>query len=123
MKVKVFWLMVFALSSMIFSAPRYPEWISFTLDVICCFIAMHVYSFVMENENDPPEDIQVMNFGLKVFMYQNEDQYLWEYIDNVVPQVGHRMIFKTERGVETYTVMSVFQSMTRNVEVYVEPIE
>jgi len=124
MKIRAFWLSVFALLSMIFSAPRYPEWVSFLLDVICFAIATHVYSLVVHDEDDLPEETRVMNFDLKVLMYHHEDNpVLWEYIDNVVPFVGHRMVLKTERGVETYTVRSVFQSMTRNVEVYVEPIE
>jgi len=123
MKIKAFWLLAFAMLSMIFSAPRYPELLSLLLDFICFLIAAHVYSFVIEGEKDQPEDTPVMNFNLKVMMYHHEDEFLWEYVDNAVPLVGHRMVLKTERGAETYIVRSVFQSTTRNAEVYVEPIE
>ena len=123
MKIKAFWLVAFAMLSMIFSAPRYPELISLLLDFICFLLAAHVYSFVIEDEKDCLEDTPMMNFNLKVMMHHHKDEYLWEYVDNVVPLVGHRMVLKSERGVETYAVQSVFQSITRNVEVYVEPIE
>lgn len=122
MKISAFFLLSFSLLSVIISAPLYPEWISLSLDIICFLIALHIYSFVIEGEKDQPEDANVMEFNIAVLMYHH-DSPLWAYGDNVVPVVGHRMVLKTERGVETYAVKSVFQNPTRNVEVYVEPIE
>lgn len=121
MKTASFWLLIFATFGLIYSMPENHVWLDLLLRALTFVIAINVYEKVNHQNEEVEEKTEYLNFKLEVFLLDTEEELLWEYIDNVVPQTGHKIVYKKGNRVEHYKIITVFQNVTRNVEIYVEP--